>query len=471
MSKILITGATGLVGRALGQVLSQQGHSLVVVSRKHPKQVQAELPFICEVISGDLGEGPISSPLLASIEGVIHLAGESVAGSRWTPSYKAKIYDSRIETTHNLLKSFKSISAPRLSFYIGASAIGYYGSEFDQTLTEESPVGQDFLAQVVQDWESAHQQWSTLSLNLKVTALRFGVIQSPSGGAFEKLLPLFKLGFGSALGTGHQWVSWVDLEDVVGVVTWLLQQESWSSVYNVVSPEPVKNHNWSELIAQALQTHVLPNVPEFILKLVLGEQASVILNSQKVLPQNLLTQGYAFKYPQLRLSLKSLQAKWGGYFYYQGEQFIPLPLENVFSFFSQAKNLEKISPPFLQFKVKSMSTQQIQKGTLIDYQLKVRGIPARWQSLITEWNPPHHFTDVQTQGPYGDWIHRHSFAAVPGGVLIKDEVKYNMPLGILGKWFGYHYVLREIRTIFDFRRKRIGDLLPEIQKANTVTKN
>lgn len=471
MSKILITGATGLVGRALGQHLSQQGHTIVVVSRKHPKQVQAELPFACEVIQCDLGEGPIKNPLLASVEGVINLMGESVAGSRWTSLYKSKIYDSRVETTQNLLKSFKSLSRHNLSFYMGASAIGYYGSDADQTLTEDSPVGQDYLAQVVQDWESAHQQWSTLSLNIKVTALRLGVIQSVSGGAFDKLLPLFKLGFGSALGTGQQWVSWVDLEDVVGVFNWLLQQDHWSTVYNVVAPNPVTNTHWSELIAQALQTHLLPNVPEFILRLILGEQAIVLLNSQKVQPQHLLTQGYVFKQAQLRSSLKAIQAKWGGYFYYQAEQFIPLPIENVFSFFSQARNLEKISPSFLQFRVKSMSTQHIQKGTLIDYQLKVRGVPAKWQSLITEWNPPHSFTDVQTQGPYGDWIHRHSFIAVPGGVLIKDEVKYNMPLGILGKWFGYHYVLREIRTIFDFRRKRIGDLLPEIQKVTTVTKN
>jgi ligand-binding SRPBCC domain-containing protein len=289
--------------------------------------------------------------------------------------------------------------------------------------------------------------------------VRIGVVHGYPGGVLGEVVPLFKSHFGSAMGSGKQWMSWIDLVDLCEVFGWLLKKESWSPVYNAVGLQPVTNRVWSKSLAKALNVRLLPNVPSIALKLALGERASILLNSQKIIPNELLKEGFVFKKPTLESSLRELNSLFHNATYvFIAEQFVPRPLEEVFYFFSQAKNLEKISPPFLKFQVKNQSTASIQEGTVIDYRLKVRGIPARWRSKISNWNPPYEFSDLQELGPYKHWFHTHSFEAVSGGTLIRDLVRYKLPISPLGDWVAQKFVKSEIHKIFQYRQKVIREL-------------
>ena len=469
MSQILITGATGLIGKAIGKMLVRRGYELVVVSRQTASQVQVQLPFKARVITADLMQEELPASELKEVVGIIHLAGENVAGQRWTDSYKQKIIESRKMTTRHLLASFQKLAKPALEFYIGASATGLYPSDLEQAYDEKSlNIGSDFLAQVVQALEVEHHNFSQAFRMMRFTQLRLGVVHSLDGGMLAKLIPIFKMGGGLPLGRGSQFLSWVDIEDVVGIVRWLLEQSRWSPVYNVVSPEPVTQTQWSAELAKVLNRPLWPPmVPPWILRLVLGEQSQMILGSQKVLPKALLDQGYRFQFGSLTASLAKVQKAWGTSFYFSAEQFVPRPQDQVFAFFSEPRNLEKISPPELQFQVLELTTPQIQEGTKIFYQLRLQGLAMRWISQIVDWTPPYRFTDIQIKGPYRSWHHTHFIEPVPGGVLIRDQVLYNHPLWILGDWFGYLFVRSQLHAIFDYRRKRLDELL--LVQSRSVT--
>lgn len=459
MAKILLTGATGLIGGALGQSLVKNGHEVFIISRKSPEVAQKEVPFFCQAIQCDLSTQIPTSSLLKEVEGVIHLAGESVAGGRWTKKYKQKLVDSRVASTRNLLAAFVVQKATALKFYIGASAVGYYGNRSNEVLDEESSAGQGFLSELTQKWEAEHLKWGQTFSQIRSTILRLGVVHSPVGGALGQVIPIFKMGFGSPLGNGKQWVSWVDIQDVVGVCGWLLEQSNWKPHYNVVAPDPVTNEEWSRQIARVLNSALLPKVPTPILKIALGQKSQVLLDSQKVYPKNLLAEGYKFIHSTAKSSLDVVGAFYSGaHHIYYAQQFLPNPISEVFPFFSEAKNLERITPPFMNFKIQKMSTPHIQKGTLIDYRLKIRGVPVGWRTEITTWDPPHAFADVQLKGPYAQWYHTHLFEAVPGGTLMSDIVRFKLPMFKLGDWFGYAYVKSEVAQIFKFRRKIVGEV-------------
>jgi len=456
MSTILLTGATGMIGSALGKVLSQAGHRIIIVSRSQPEVAQSKVPFECLAIQTDLASRSISSEHLSKVEYVIHLAGESVASKRWSSEYKQKLVESRVHTTENLRKSFATLKSSALKGYIGASAIGYYPSSLIEEYNENSNAGSGFLSQLVKDWEAQHREWSFLSTKPKVTTVRIGVVHGYPGGVLGEVIPLFKSHLGSALGSGRQWMSWIDLEDLCHVFKWLLDRSQWSPIYNAVAPQPVTNQEWSQELASALNVGMLPNVPGFVLKTVLGERASILLDSQKVQPHKLLEEGFEFAYPTLRQSFDKLRKLFKDATHvFVAEQFVPRPINEVFSFFTHANNLEKISPPFLQFQVKSQSTPVITEGSIIDYRLKVRGVPTKWRSKILNWNPPYEFSDLQVIGPYKYWFHTHSFQTVPGGTLIRDCVRYKLPLSPLGDWVAQKYVRSEIQHIFNYRQKVI----------------
>lgn len=459
MARILITGATGMIGSALGKVLASEGHSLVIVSRSKPEVAKSKVPFLCEAIQADLVTQKIDSVLLQDIEYVIHLAGESVAAKRWTDDYKQKMIESRVVSTAHLRESFTRLPKSKLKGYIGASAIGYYPSSHVEIYDESSEPGEGFLTDLVMQWEKEHQKWNEMGQNLKLSIVRIGVVHGYPGGALGEVIPLFKQHFGSALGSGRQWMSWVDIKDVCGIFKWLINKDIWSPVYNAVAPDVVTNLEWSEQLASALKVGLLPKVPSFVLNTVLGERACILLESQRVAPKKLQEEGYAFEVPSLEKSFEQIALLFENATHaFVAEQFIEKPLNEVFDFFSQAQNLEKISPPFLKFQVQSQSTPAIEEGTVIQYRLKVRGIPAKWRSRILDWKPPYEFSDLQEVGPYKYWYHTHSFSSVPGGTLIRDWVRYGLPMAPLGDWVAQKYVRSEIQQIFDYRQKVIGEL-------------
>lgn len=446
--KILMTGATGRVGRALGKELCARGYEIYVVSRSKKRALE-QLPFQCEVLEGDLSEKPMFFGVSPDI--VIHLMGESVDG-RWTPEKKQSIEGSRIRATENLCKSLKNWSGR----FLAASAVGVYGNRGGEELTEESAPGQGYLPNVCRYWEKASE---ALSEKTRRVIFRLGVVLDPHEGALQKMIFPLKTGLGGPLGGGNQYMSWVHIQDVVKAFLFAIDHENMSGIYNLVSPQPVTNKDFSKALAARVQRPAVLPVPSMGLKALLGEMSSLVLDSAKVFPTRLLQAGFQFLYPNLEEALNHLLKDQEGIrevFY--AEQFIPYPKEKIFHFFGEAENLSLITPKTLNFSIRRVSTDTIQKGTLIDYRLKVHGVPLKWRTLIEEWNPYSQFVDLQLEGPYKSWRHTHTFHSVRGGTLMTDRVCYRLPLNFIGWLGGIHFVKNDVKNIFDFRRKVIAGL-------------
>lgn len=446
--KILITGATGLVGRALGKELSALGHELTVISRT-AQSAKENLNFKAHIVEGDLSQGPVI--LKDSYDGVINLMGESLMG-RWTDKKKLSILASRETATLNLLESLKSTN---LSFFISASAVGIYGERGDERLTESSPPGaeSDFLVDVCAKWEAAAKR----SLAKRVILARIGMIVHPYEGALTQMKFPFKAGAGGIIGDGKQIMSWIDYRDLVQAFIHFVQHEKSQGVYNLTSPQAVSNREFSQSLAHALQRPLTLPIPKIMLKTIFGEMSQVMTASQNVYPERLLSEGFSFKYVSIRGSLEEcLKDQAGNLEVMYAEQFVPQPIEKLFAFFSDEKNLEEITPKLLNFKVLQMSTEKIEEGSLIDYRLKIRGVPARWRTRIENWNPPHEFVDNQLLGPYKKWHHTHQFKSVPGGTLMTDRVIYELPVGYLGWLGGRALVQKDVGEIFKYRRQWIA---------------
>lgn len=288
--KILITGATGLVGHVIGEKLARQ-HQVFVLSRNRAKAENSKT-FPCEVIEGDLTKGPLQN--LPDLDAVIHLMGEPVIG-RWTEEKKRKIYDSRVVSTKNLASSLRNKNIHLLS----ASAIGIY-SEGEEAKTESSPAGQGFLADVCTDWEKEAQ-----SVSDHVAIVRISLVLSKNGGALEKMLPPFKLGVGGPLGSGEQWNSWIHIDDLANIFIWALDNKK-TGVFNAAAPDVLRNKDFSKILAKVLNRPLGPKVPKLALKLIFGEAASVMLASQKVVPERLLKEGFKFQFADLSKALENI---------------------------------------------------------------------------------------------------------------------------------------------------------------------
>lgn len=447
--KILMTGATGLIGCRVGRKLVEEGHEIRILSRNEKKAKQS-VPFPCEVIEWDLLQKPLGQKEFKDVDVVIHLLGETVNG-RWNKSKKEAILNSRKISSQNLLKNMPA----KVKTVISASAVGFYGDRGDEVLDESSEAGQSFLAEVCQVWESEVKK---LSGNQRTLIIRIGVVLSRQGGALKKLIPLFQKNLGAVLGSGQQWMSWISLNDLCRLICEAVKNEQYQGVVNGVQPTPVTNQQFTEVLGQSLNVMTLPSVPRLALKTLLGEMSEIVLASQKVLSPALKKLGFSFEDKELAVFLKKeLEPYENGQGFFSAEQFIEAPIKNVFNFFSAAENLEKITPPLLSFKVENMSTPQIEKGTLIDYKLKIHGVPASWQTLIDEWQPPFRFVDMQLKGPYKLWHHTHVFKEFAGGTLMMDEVKFKLPMGFLGRLVAGSFVESDVGQIFDFRRQIIAD--------------
>ncbi|UOF01822.1 TIGR01777 family oxidoreductase [Bdellovibrio reynosensis] len=446
--KVLITGATGLLGREIGKVLAEHGHEIVVISRSLAKAREV-LPFPCEVVLGDLSKGPIHDSRLEGIEGVINLMGEPVV-SRWDSEKKAAIYNSRVEGTKHLIASLPS----NLQVFVSSTAIGYYGNDHETIQHEENPPGDNFLAKVCIDWEKEISKAPG-----RKAIIRTGIVLSSHGGAMDQMLYPFRLGIGGPLGDGQQWMSWIHIKDIVGLFVFALENTHVTGPINGCAPNPVRNKEFSKSLANALGKSMGPSMPLFVLKLYFGEVSDVLTVSIRGSAERSKTLGYKFQYDDVNEALKDVCAPYqNGEDFYYAEQFIPDPPEKVFPFFKEAHNLEEITPPTLNFKIEKVSTSEITQGTLIDYTLKIRGIPAKWKTEIDEWQPPYKFVDNQLKGPYSLWRHTHEFRPFCGGTLLVDKVKYRLPLGQVGWIFASKLVSKDIDNIFSFRRKYIANM-------------
>ena len=295
---ILMTGATGLIGKKLIRALQEKGHKISVLSRK-PIVIEKVKVFLWNVYQQEIDPG-----CLEDVDTIIHLAGENVAGEKWSPARKKKVIDSRVLSTKLLYQLIKEQQADIQSF-ISASAVGYYGDAGDEILVEKSPAGTGFLAECCRQWEAAVDEGT--ALGLRIVKCRIGFVLAKNEGALPALDKPIRFFAGAALGSGKQWVPWVHVDDVVEAFVSAVENDQWTGSYNICAPFPVSNLSLTKAIAKKLHRPVWPiNVPESILKLILGEMASVALISNNTSAQKLLDTGFQFKYLQLEDALTDI---------------------------------------------------------------------------------------------------------------------------------------------------------------------
>jgi uncharacterized protein (TIGR01777 family) len=451
--KILITGATGLIGKPLCRALLEKNHDVKALVR-NVTQAKKTLPYPMDFEAWDGTPKGLSS--LEGIDAVIHLAGEPVAGKRWTDDRKKTILSSRIDTAQTLIDAIGGLSSKPKTFICG-SAIGFYGDRGEEVLTEDSEVGKGFLAEVARKWEEVTKPLD--QMNVRRVNLRTGAVLGRNGGMLSALVPLFQTGLGGPVGTGHQWVSWIHLQDMVNGIIFLLENEKAQGPYNLVAPHPVTNVRFSRTLGMVVNRPAVLTAPSIALKGALGEMSEIVLASQRVSSEKLETLGFPFQFVDVEDALYDLldvEQKAGQKELFV-EQWIPKPVKEIFPFFSEAKNLGVLTPEFLHFKILSQSTDEMEKGTLVDYQIKIHGIPIHWQTLIKEWEPGSKFVDTQLKGPYKSWHHTHRFIPMKGGTLLSDRVLYRLPLGILGGIAAGPMVKKDVKKIFDYRQKVINE--------------
>lgn len=297
MGLVAITGSTGFIGSALVAALEARGYEARALVRPQSR---------ADGIRWDPDRGEIESSALEGVEAVVHLAGESVAGARWTPAQKARIVESRTRGTGLLARTLARLKhKPKL--WLSASAIGFYGDRGADEVDEREPPGSDFLARVCVAWEAQAQP--AREAGIRVVHPRFGVVLHPSGGALAKMLPAFRLGFGGALGDGRQFMSWVALEDAVRALIHAFDQPSLQGAVNVTAPEPVTNAELTQALGKALGRPAFMRVPSFALRAALGEMAQVaLLSGARVVPRKLLESGFVFTQPSLAPYLRRVLA-------------------------------------------------------------------------------------------------------------------------------------------------------------------
>lgn len=296
--KFFITGGTGFVGNALTKEFVKRGHEVTLLTRSLRK-VGSKSPKIF-LVEGDPTQKGKWQSSVAEQDVIINLAGTSIF-SRWTKERKRDLRKSRILTTRNLVDALAGKTIQR---FFSASAIGYYGFHKDEELTEASPPGNDFLAQLALDWEN--EALRAQDFGARVVLTRFGVVLGEKGGALGQMIPLFKKFIGGPLGDGRQWFSWIHLEDLVQAFLFLLESPEILGSVNFTAPHPVRNRELAGALGKVLNRPALISAPAFMLRLVLGEFGSILLKGQKVIPQKLLQSGFQFRYPTITEALKEI---------------------------------------------------------------------------------------------------------------------------------------------------------------------
>jgi uncharacterized protein len=300
--RVTVTGATGLIGPRVVASLQARGDEVTVLTRD-PERARERLPGIHQATRWDLLGEPAPTAALAGRDVVVHLAGENVA-QRWSASAKQAIRDSRVNGTKHLVQGLAALEqGERPQTLVSSSAIGYYGARGDEPIDEDVPAGQDFLARTCRDWEL--EALEAEALGMRVASVRTGVVLDRNGGALGKMLPPFKLGVGGPVAGGRQFVSWIHVDDLVGITLSAIDSELWHGPINATAPEPQRNRDFSKALGRALHRPSLLPIPGAALRLLYGEMAEIVTSGARVLPAKALVLGYQFSYPQLDVALRS----------------------------------------------------------------------------------------------------------------------------------------------------------------------
>jgi uncharacterized protein (TIGR01777 family) len=297
--RLVVAGASGFIGSALSSRLLEKGHTLTLLTRAGPHEGSTATKRWLHWTPGASGAW---EAVVNGAGGVINLAGEPIAAKRWTEQQKREIRASRIETTASIVKAIAN-AEQKPGFLINASAIGYYGPRGDEVISEEAPPGTDFLAQVCRDWEGEAK--NAERLGLRVVCVRTGIVLGRGGGALAKMVPPFKFFMGGPLGSGNQWMSWIHLEDEVGLMLHLIEHSEASGSFNATSPNPVRMKEFCQNLGRVMGRPSWAPVPAFALRILLGEMAEMLLTGQRAVPAAAQRLGYDFRYPGLYDALRA----------------------------------------------------------------------------------------------------------------------------------------------------------------------
>jgi uncharacterized protein (TIGR01777 family) len=298
--KILITGGTGFVGAQLTSRFIQDGNEVTILTRskKGPEKGPAGVSYL----QGDPTQKGSWQEAIKNHDAIINLAGASIF-SRWTEEHKKAIRESRVSTTQNIVEGIPSRPQKKMTLF-STSAVGYYGFCGDEELIEDSPPGDDFLARIAVEWEG--EALKAKEKGARVVITRFGIVLGEKGGALSQMIPLFKKYIGGPIGSGRQWFSWVHIRDLAEAFVFLMKHPEISGPVNVCSPNPVRNKDLAKALGRALHKPSFIPAPGFMVKLVLGEFGSIILEGQRVIPRRLLDHGFIFQYPDIDKALRSI---------------------------------------------------------------------------------------------------------------------------------------------------------------------
>jgi uncharacterized protein (TIGR01777 family) len=301
--KILITGGTGLIGRALARTLLEAGHDVFILSR-NPAGVVA--PNGAKIYGWDGETDRGWGQFVEQADAVVNLAGENIGAGRWSEERKERILQSRVRAGKAIVEAIHN-AKDKPAVLIQASAVGYYGVHGDEMIDESAPAGDDFLAGVAKVWEESTKPVEELGIRRVI--IRSGIVLDPNQGALPRLLKPFRLFAGGPLGSGAQWMPWIHLQDEVGAIIHLLKDSRSSGVYNLCAPEPVRNADFGKAVSRVLKSPYWIPVPAFVLRLLLGEMSTLVLDGQRAVPLRLMNNGYQFKFEKVDKALLDL-LKW-----------------------------------------------------------------------------------------------------------------------------------------------------------------
>ena len=403
---------------------------------------------------------------LAGADAVVNLAGESIFG-RWTPARKAALRASRVGVTERLVATMRTMPvAPRV--LVSGSATGFYGDRGSGVLPEEHGPGTDFLAQLCRDWEAAANAARDIC---RVVTIRTSVVLARDGGALPLMAPAFKLGLGGAIGNGRQYLPWIHIADLVEIIARAIEDERYNGPLNAVSPNVATAGEFARAVGTALRRPAAVPLPAVILRLVLGEAADALLFSQRAHPRALHARHFVWRFPTLAAALADLlrpspsvvirritpgralnrHQPAGARYVLSSRTVLESPVAETFPFFSRPENLGLLTPASMQFVI-LRKPDVMAENAIIDYRIRVAGVPMRWRTRILRWQHNEGFVDMQEAGPYQLWYHEHTFRADGPHTVMDDRVYYTPPLGILGR-IAHALVIRHMLLgIFHYRQ-------------------
>jgi hypothetical protein len=462
--RVLVTGATGFIGRALVPRLQRDGHSVVAWARSDARAL-ALLGGDIDVVSTAAGHEALTAAL-SQCDAVVNLAGEPILGQRWTAERRNVLRASRVDVTGQLVSAIEA-AKPRPRVLVSSSAVGFYGDRGDEVLDESSSPRDDFLSRLCQAWEASAQR--AMAAGLRVVIMRTGVVLGRGGGALAQMLPPFNAGVGGPIGSGRQYFSWIHLRDLVNLMVTAIQDDRYAGPINAVAPDVVTSKRFARVLGRALRRPAILPTPSAALRAVFGDAAVVLLASQRVEPAAARRHGFVWELPSIdaalldvvrgdRVNITRLAAPPptapGAKYILSASTEIAAPADRVFAFFAKAGNLTLMTPATLQFRIVGQMPQ-LCDGASIDSRIRVGPFALRWRTRVVGWDPPRSFTNIQEAGPCRIWRHEHVFIAHGDTTTMEDRVFYAPPLGMLSGMINTLLVAPRLRQIFRYRAQVI----------------